>query len=168
MLRQLLGAASIARMQRPLTVIALLGALIGTGTFAHSQNRTISGRVVAYNSPLTCLNGNAYWAMIVRVENAAKKLSEFVRVNFSQPCNVSPTWLDSGAVRQYRLIREEYRDEILSEFFKCEPEHSENQSEPCAQVAAWKRVRGTEQEQLPYGSTVPSYRAADLPLVPVV
>jgi len=151
-----------------LVMFTFLVGLVCAASFVCAGTSAISGRIVAHNSPLTCLNGNAYWSVIVRIEKPTDVHSAFIRITFSQPCGVSPNWIESTAVRRYRLIRDKHSDEILTEFLKCEDQTADRMTRPCPSIQAWNRVRGMEQELLPYGMTLPSYRAADLPLVPLV
>src|SRR5580704_4537782 len=56
---------------------------------------SVSGRIVAYADPLTCLNGNAYWSMIIHVQDPSDPHSEFIQVSFSLPCGRAPEWLNA-------------------------------------------------------------------------
>ena len=126
----------------------------------------ITGRIVAYEKPLVCLNGNAYWLMLIHVQDQATDLSaRFVQVHFSLPCNESPQWLNrKPSVQKFRLIREQDADSVLKEFLTC----AADSGEKCPPVPMWRFVPGAESEKLPFGHLVPSYRSLDLPLVPVV
>ncbi len=151
-----------------------MGLLITT-SFAFSEPsskvETMAGRIVAYSNGLVCLNGNAYWSMLIHVqEHTTDSAAQFVEVRFSLPCNKSPEWLTRKSSRQkFRLTRTHDADSVLREFIDCSAESpSGNTPEPCAPVPMWKRVPSAEHEKLPFGQQVPSYRSVDLPLVPVV
>jgi hypothetical protein len=159
----------------PLVKASLLMGIVISSTLAFSESssnvETIAGRVVAYSSGLVCLNGNAYWSMLIHVqEHATDSAAEFVEVRFSLPCNKSPEWLThKSSVQKFRLTRTHDVDSVLREFLDCGAESSSGHTpEPCTPVPMWKRVPSTEHEKLPFGQPVPSYRSIDLPLVPVV
>ena len=131
-----------------------------------AQTQKIRGRVVAYADGLTCLNGNAYWSMLIRVPpNAVDAPGQFIQVRFSLPCKDTPKWLDrKSPVQKFHLKRERGTDSVLKEFLDC----ASDATEPCPKVPMWRLVPGTQKERLPFGHMVPSYRSVDLPLVPVV
>jgi len=137
---------------------------------ASEKTLRISGRIVAHNTPLACLNGNAYWSLIIRVHEPDDVGSDFVLVNFSQPCGTSPKWLDfQSTFKKFRLIRDKDRDEVLTEFWKCQEEAREKlPAKSCNTLPIWKKIPGAEEDKLPFGKLLPSYRSADLPLVPAV
>jgi hypothetical protein len=155
-------------MRHLLRVLAVLG-LVSTASMGFAETLTITGRIVAYQGVATCLNNNTYWSMIIRVQKPTGLHMRFLTVNFSQPCGISPKWLAAPSTAQrYRLIRDKERDAILNEFLNCEKTSNEAAKESCSPIPAWKRTPGEEDEILPYGTKLPSYRSADLPLVPVV
>lgn len=126
---------------------------------------------MAYSDGLACLNGNTYWSMLIRVQDHATYIpSQFVEVRFSLPCNTSPEWITrKPSLQKFRLTRDQDSDAVLKEFMDCRNESPSGQtSEPCPQIAMWKRVPGAEVDKLPFGQRVPSYRSVDLPLAPVV
>jgi hypothetical protein len=89
------NAAYNSTVSRPLPkVFLLMGILISTSlAFSEPSSRveTMAGRIVAYSDGLTCLNGNAYWSMLIHVQDHATNVpSQFVEVRFSLPCNKSP------------------------------------------------------------------------------
>jgi hypothetical protein len=131
---------------------------------------TMTGQIVAYSNGLACLNGNAYWSMLIHVQDHATDPSQFVEVRFSLPCNKSPEWITrKPPLQKFRLTRDQDSDSVLKEFMDCGAESpSGHTSQPCPQIAMWKRVPGAEVEKLPFGQRVPSYRSVDLPLAPVV
>lgn len=126
---------------------------------------------MAYSNGLVCLNGNAYWSMLIHVQgHATDSPSQFVEVRFSLPCNKSPEWLTrKSSLQKFRLMRTQDADSVLREFIDCDAESPSGQTpEPCSPMPMWKRVRAAEREKLPFGQRVPSYRSVDLSLVPVV
>jgi hypothetical protein len=114
-----------------------------------------SGRVVAYNNwfALTCLNGNAYYWVIVRLEHAGKT-EPYIVVHFSLPCGAPAKWLNDSSVKKFRVIRNPLSDTTLDK--------------PGTEREQWTHVPGTEGETLPFGVKIPGYDSADLPPRPVV
>ena len=151
-----------------------MGILVSTSyAFAEPSSKveTMAGRIVAYFDGLTCLNGNAYWSMLIHVQDHATDIpSQFVEVRFSLPCNKSPEWLTRKSSRQkFRLTRDRDSDSVLKEFVDCASDYPTGHTpESCSHVPMWRRVPNAEHEKLPFGQRVPSYRSVDLPLVPVV
>lgn len=148
------------------TAFLLVGILVSRDVVfstPSSEVETITGRIVAYSNNLVCLNGNAYWSMLIRVQDhAADVPSRFIEVRFSLPCKESPKWLThKPPLQNFRLRREQDADSVLKEFLDCAPE-------PCPRTPMWKRVPSAEHEKLPFGQLMPNYRSVDLPLVPVV
>jgi hypothetical protein len=136
-----------------------------------STIETMTGQVVAYSNGLACLNGNAYWSMLIHVQDRATDVpSQFVEVRFSLPCNKTPEWITrKPSLQKFRLTRDQDSDAVLKEFMDCSAESpGGHTSEPCPKIVMWKRVPGAEVEKLPFGQRVPSYLSVDLPLAPVV
>ncbi len=131
-----------------------------------AETLTVHGRVVAYSSIPTCLN--EYLSVIIRLERPADSASKYLRVFFSAPCGSPQGWVRSGAIHQFRLVRDEPSDQVLSEFLECQENSEKGTVSTCPASPAWIRVHGTEREPLPYGKTIPSYLAADLPVAPVL
>lgn len=120
---------------------------------------------MAYASSLVCLNGNAYWSMLIRARDQVKGTPPYLEVRFSLPCNESPKWLaGTQKPRGFRLKRLLDGSTLVEEFIKCAPESSE----PCQKVPAWKRVPGAEKDALPFGQKIPLYQSDDLPFAPVL
>lgn len=154
-------------MRRKLKRIAQFVFVLMT-SISPAETLTITARIVAYQGPMTCVNDNAYWSVILRVETPAKVSTRFLRVNFSQPCGRSPKWLGVPSTAQrYRLIRDKGRDAILDEFLSCEDVSKKGAGRSCPSIPTWKRTPG-EAGSLPYGAKLPSYRSANLPLAPAV
>lgn len=128
--------------------------------------QTIKGRIVAYSNDPMCLNGNAYWSMLILVQDNAPRTSpQYVAVRFSLVCKEFPKWLTrKPPIQNFRLKRDEVGDAVLKEFFECAAESSQH----CPKLPMWKRVPSAQHEKLPFGQTVPSYQSVDLPLAPVV
>jgi hypothetical protein len=160
---------------RPLAKVFLsMGILISTSlafSARSSKVETMAGQIVAYSGGLTCLNGNAYWSLLIQVPHHARDArSQFVEVRFSLPCNKSPEWLThKSSIQKFRLMRDQDSDSVLKEFMDCGPESpSGGAPRPCLQVPMWKRVPGAELAKLPFGQRVPGYLSVDLPVVPTV
>ena len=157
-------------VNRPLAIalssIAILTAVNVAFSEPSPKAETITGQVVAYADGLTCLNGNAYWSMLIHVhDHTTDATTRFVQVRFSLPCKETPQWLNrKSAVQKYRLKREQDADSVLKEFLECAPDSTQR----CPQMPMWSLVPGAQEEKLPFGQLVPSYISLDLPLVPVV
>ena len=169
------AAHTISTVRQPLAkVFLLIGILVTTSpAFPEPSSRIekLTGRIVAYSGGLTCLNGNAYWSMLIHVrEQAAAAPSQFVEVQFSLPCDKSPEWIThTSSLQQFRLRRSQTDDSVLKEFMDCRAESpSSHAPEPCSHLLIWRRIPGAEDEKLPFGQRVPSYRSVDLPLVPML
>jgi hypothetical protein len=127
------------------------------------SHETILGRVVAYSRPPACLNGNGYWSMIIRVQRSKDIRPEFIRVDFTLPCDKSPEWVSAkSSIQKFRLFRQKDCDAVLAEFM-----NSERKQDSLA-IPIWARPPGAEPDALPFGQGVPCYRSVDLPLAPVV
>lgn len=147
--------------------LVLLTALLGCVP-ALAKTQTISGQIVAYESALVCTNGNGYWWMAIHVEKPAEGGSEFIRVQFSQPCGITPKWLTlKASIQKFHLIRVKEFDAVLEEFLPVKDESNHDEKQKGA-LPRWKHVPGAEQEVLPFGHMVPSYRSRDLPLAPIL
>jgi hypothetical protein len=146
--------------------LVLLTALLAcVPALAKTQN--ISGRIVAYESELVCTNGNGYWWMAIRVEKPVEGGSEFIQVQFSQPCGITPKWLTSkSSIQKFHLIRVKEFDAVLEEFLPVKDESNHDEKQDWA-LPRWTHVPGAEQEALPFGHMVPGYRSKDLPLAPI-
>ena|ERR1017187_7922615 len=160
---------------RPVAKVFLsIGILISTSlAFSEPSSKveTVAGRIVAYSDGLMCLNGSAYWSMLIHVQDHAPDIpSEFVEVRFSLPCDKQPEWLNrKSPLRKFRLRRDQDANSALKEFMDCGPEPpSGGAREPCLHVPMWKHVPGAEPATLPFGQRVPSYLSVDLPLAPVL
>jgi hypothetical protein len=126
----------------------------------HSE--TVSGRVVAYSGAVACLNGNAYWSMVIRVQQPKKGDSRFIRVDFNLPCEKSPEWVSTKAsIQKFHLFRQKNCDAVLSGSVDEGPTQS-------PAMPMWKYTPGSEYESLPFGQAGPCYRSINLPLAPVV
>ena len=147
-------------------ILWLTGILVTSGlNFSETQPKaeTIRGRIVAYSNVKVCVDGNALWDMIVKIQDPSQKsASEFILVLFSLPCGEAPNWPrdKASSFQVFRLIREGKLDSILREFMDCKHE----QPPTNCQVPRWKRVRGVEDEELPFGQRLPSYRSVGVPL----
>jgi hypothetical protein len=149
-------------MRRVFLILCIACAYI-SGLPALSQHvETVSGRVVAYSGALTCLNGNGYWSMVIRVQEPKNSHFKFDRVDFSLPCGKSPEWVSTKpSIQKFHLFRQKNCDAILSGSVDKEP--TQNPTMPM-----WKYTTGAEHEPLPFGQIVPCYRSTDLPPAPVV
>jgi len=142
-----------------------------TGISVHSARAphplTITGRVFAYSGALTCLNGNGYWSVLIRVEQPKNLNSQLVRVDFSLPCDKSPEWVSTKpVVKSFRLVRDKNADAALLGCLleKCD----KNQQLQNQLLPIWRRPVGGNDKTLPFGEILPTYRSVDLPLAPVV
>jgi hypothetical protein len=95
---------------------ATVACLAFVNVFAESpRTETIPGRIVAFANGLTCLNGNAYWSMLVHVQDDKSVSSpKFIQVRFSLPCNEKPEWLNHKSfIQKFRLKRDAGADSVL-------------------------------------------------------
>ena len=156
------------------TFLGLLGIFcVGMSAFApsHAKVEIFTGRIVAYANPLTCLNGNAYWSMIIYVQERPRELSsEFIQVPFSLRCGEVPRMARrQSSFQKFRLIRVQESDSVLKEFMDCHGESSsDHAAQPCPPIPIWKHIPGEERHKLPFGQRVRCYHSADLPLAPLV
>jgi hypothetical protein len=147
----------------------MCASLASIETVSSVHRTTIAGRTIAYAKPLACLNGIAYWSMIIHVQRTKAVRVEFIRVNFSLPCGESSKWFSAKPTLQnFNLIRDKKSDEVLEEFMEFADESKKKGLKQDSSFTIWKRLPGTEQEKLPFGQVVPSYKSVDPPLQPVL
>jgi len=150
-------------MRSVLLGLCLTCASTCTWSTPRPRHETILGRVVAYSSFAACLNRNGYWSVIIRFQRAKDIRSEFIRVDFTLPCDKSPEWVSAKpSIQKFRLFRQKDCDAVLAEFM-----NSERKQDFLA-IPIWSRPPGAEQDTLPFGQVVPCYRSVDLPVAPVV
>jgi hypothetical protein len=149
-------------MRRVLFILCVTCAFISSLPALGQHHETVSGQVVAYSRALSCLNGNGYWSMVIRVQQPKSGQSKFIRVDFSLPCEKSPEWVSTKTtIQKFHLCRQKDCDVVLSG--SVDEEHTKNPTIPM-----WKYTPGTGHEALPFGQVLPCYRSINLPLVPVV
>ncbi len=149
-------------------LVTLLVVSLSTVGFARHKRQEVSGRIVAHDLGLSCLNGYAWRSVLIRLEKPRSSGSrvDYIRVNFSTRFDALPSWLDAQSrLRKFTLTRDEKRDEVLERFFKCVDEQAGETRETCV-VPMWKFVPGAQDEEqlLPFGKAIPSYQFPDLPL----
>jgi len=90
---------------------------------------------MAYADGLACLNGNAYWSMLIHVQDdTTPHPAKFIQVRFSLPCKETPQWLNrKSPVQKFRLKREQDAS-VLKEFAEYTHDRISRRS--------WKRRRG--------------------------
>ena len=142
------------------SILLILG-LVCTGVSGLSAPRprheTILGRVVAYSVFPDCLNGNGYWALIIRVERPKDVRSEFIRVDFTLPCRARPEWLvATPPIQSFNLLRQKDCEAVPVGSAGREPRQNPN-------MPPWEYLRGTEPHVLPSGQVVHCYRPFDAP-----
>ena len=154
-------------MRAVLRLVFLMG-VVSAASITWAETIKVSALVVAYGTLPSCINGNAYWSLILQVEAPNQLRGKFVQVNFSQPCGISPKVLNANSrILPYRLIRDKTRDAVLEEFINCEDTTAKDGSpEPCPRIPAWRRPSEADNKGLPFGTKIPAYRDTDLPLVP--
>jgi hypothetical protein len=149
-------------MRNILQVPCLILASIFSCSAASPPHETISGRVIAYSSPLACLNGNGDWSMVIRAQRTKDIPWEYIRVNFTLPCGRSPEWVSSKPlVQKFRLLRQKDCDATLAGSVDNGPKEG-------LALPIWKYPPGAEHDALPFSRVLPCYRSVDLPLIPVV
>lgn len=156
-------------MARTLSYTFLVWACLQSLSASSAHPKLVSGKIIAYAGPLACLNGNAYWSMIIHVRTPKDIRAPLIRVNFSLPCNESPKWLSAKpSLQRFRLVRDKNSDAVLEEFMGSVDQKTGKTTKQDPSFPIWKHLPGTEQEKLPFGKIVPSYRSVDLPLEPVL
>ena len=146
-----------------LTSISGLAGVLVPGMSA--QHETILARVVAYEAPLACINGNGYWSMLLQRDRYTGAASAFLRVDFSVPCGKRTDLISAGAsYRTYDLIRELSCDAKLNDFVQLKDE----QTNHVAELPRWRRPAGTGNTKLPFGEVVPCYRWPKWPPRPAI
>jgi len=149
-------------MRSALLILLFTCASTSISSAPNPRHETIVGRVVAYSGSPACLNGNGYWAIVIRAQRPKDIHSEYIRVDFTLPCDKSPEWVSTKpSVQKFRLYRRKDCDAVLEE--SIDEEHKRDSAVPI-----WKYTSGADQETLPFGQVVPCYRSVDLPLAPAV
>jgi hypothetical protein len=141
-------------MRRVLFILCVTYAYISGLPVLGQHYDPVSGRVVAYSGALTCLNGNGYWSMVIRIQKPENGHPKFIRVDFSLPCEKSPEWSTKPAIQKFHLFRQKDGDAVLARSVDEEP--TQNPTMPM-----WKYTTGTEHEALPFGQAVPCYRSIE-------
>jgi len=150
-------------MRSVLLILCFTCASISSLSTPRPRHETILGRVVAYSTFPACLNGNGYWSMVIRVQRPKDIRSNFIRVDFSLPCDKSPEWVSARpSLQKFRLYRQKDCDAVLLEFM------DEEAKQQHLAIPIWKYLPGAEHDTLPFGQVVPCYRSVDLPLIPVI
>jgi hypothetical protein len=156
---------SALRLEPMRTVLLILCFIVASTTTTSASNlrrETVVGRVVAYSSSPACLNGNGCWSMVIRVQRSNGNRSEFIRVDFSLPCDKSPEWVTAKpSIQKFRLLRQKDCDAVLEKSMDTEPKE-------LSVSPIWRHPPGEELDSLPFGEVIPCYRSIDLPLIPVV
>lgn len=149
-------------MRTVLLILCITCASYSTSSAPRAKRETIAGQIVAYLIPPACLNGNAYWSVLIRVRRPKDMTSELIRVDFSLPCDKSADWISAKpSIQKFRLFRQKDCDRALEGLISEKP----NQS---LALPIWLYPSDAEQVTLPFGQVVPCYRSVDLPLAPVV
>jgi hypothetical protein len=156
------------RVAKPLLVLCALCAT-AESLPAAARPEVISGRVVAFSGALLCMNGNGYWSTLIRVQHPKDSSAEFIRVDFSLPCEESPRWFPTEPlVQKFRLIRDKQSDSVLQELMGSEDVTTGKKFDADPSLPIWKCLPGAENEKLPFGQMVQGYRSKDWPLMPVL
>jgi len=154
---------------RIVLILCLTAASLSASSARSEKVERLSGLIVAYTDTPMCLNGNAYWAMIIRVQPNRNATAEFIEVDFSLPCDKSPEWLlTRQAVRKFRLVRQKGCDSELTEFNLVLDQPSGGKPIPYPDWPVWDHPPGAADVKLPYGRVLRCYRSLDLPLAPVL
>jgi hypothetical protein len=141
-------------------VLLFLCSLSSAGAAPKPRSETLTGRVVAYSPPHTCINGNGYWSAAIQLSRA-KDRAEFVRVELSLACGKNLEWIsDKPFTRRFRLIRNKDCDAVMETSVPIEPGDQ--------RLPLWKAVGGAEDVALPFGKTIRCYHSVDFPLAPVL
>lgn len=144
-------------MRTVLLVLCITLAGVPTVSASKRHYETMSGWIVAYSRGLTCINGNASWSMLIRVQRPKDKSPEFVQVPLSVPCDApAPMWLPEKPelTRFGRLFRMKSHDAVLQEYI---PLIDTATGKPSQAMPIWRYAPGMENEKLPFGQVVPYY-----------
>jgi len=172
----------LGRTLQPMRCVLILLCLTATGVSALSAPRhkteKITGRVVAYSTGQSCLNGNGYWSMVIHTQPDKHQPPEFLRIDFSLPCSKTPDFASSAPpVQTFHLIRRRDCDAKLEGTMATDEKLLAIDKRSTAEangikeiliLPLWSRPPGMGSFPLPFGQIVPCYRSLDLPLVPVL
>jgi len=127
-----------------------------------------SGRVIAYTGISSCLNGNSYWSMVIRIEPHKKTPANYVTVDFSLPCEKPlKSVLVNSSIQKFHLIRQRERDSVLEESIDfLQQESAEEKPVLISKIPRWTYLPGNEHFTLPFGKVLPCYYSVELPEVP--
>jgi hypothetical protein len=146
-------------MRSVLLLLCFVCADISALSAPRPRHETILGRVVAYSIFPACLNGNGYWALVIRVQRPKDRPEEFIRIDFTLPCNARPDWLvATQPIQKFRLFRQKDCDAELVR-------STDDVSKQEPNMLHWEYLRGVEPHTLPFGQVVPCYRPVDQPVL---
>jgi hypothetical protein len=144
-------------MRRVLIILGLVCTGISGLSARPPKDEIILGRVVAYSNSPACLNGNGYWALIIRVQRPKDVPSGFIRVDFTLPCRTKPGWLvATPPIQKFNLFRQKDCEAVPAGSEAEEPKQKPN-------MRHWEYLRGIELQTLPSGQVVHCYRPVDAP-----
>jgi hypothetical protein len=153
-------------------LLSLCITFVGVLAFSAPRQKVevISGRIIAYSAIPLCLNGNAYWSMVIRSEPSSETPARFVQIDFSYPRKESPqSVLGNSSIQKFHLIRQQKLDSALEETIEISQQESAGgKPAPTSKIARWIYLQGTESFELPFGEVLPRYQSTDLPHAPVL
>lgn len=152
-------------LARALSVILFCALSVASSVAERAGKKVnIEGYVVAFSSLPVCLNGNAYWSAMVRVAQPETTAAQFLLIEFSLPCDMTPKWLKAEGVQRFRLTRSKEDDSVLKEYLGCVNVDDRREQPAC--IPMWTYVSEGAKSQLPFGQVVPAFHSADFPPKP--
>jgi hypothetical protein len=147
----------------PLFVCIMLSSVLGNHVSGQATTVKLEGVVVAHDQKLIsnlCFDGVCDGSLIVRLSNTKESKATYVLIDFSYSVRKPPYGsLDVKKKFEFTVLRTEYNDRPLREFFPRRPRLVEGSiKEDDSTVPMWRFVRGAENEKLPYGEVIPSYK----------
>jgi hypothetical protein len=137
-------------------------AISGKAATPTQPSEKLIGTIVAYQRDLVahmCFDSICGGSFIVRLDRSKPALPEYARIDFAYADNTSPyEGLNANRRRQFIVTRSQEYDSVLKRSFDLAVEGSKQKTD--SDIPMWILVRGAENEALPYGTLVPSYRMA--------
>lgn len=131
---------------------------------AQGKTEKIKGTVIAADAPMVCVwHPCAVW-LIVKTE--VKKQTKYVRIDveyfpvLSLPARGFPTELTKSSKRwKFKAVRDVNKDEFLVEWVKVTDKDG-NVVDDMSFESSWQLLPGAENEKLPFGEILPTYRVS--------
>ena len=150
-----------------LIAVIILGAV--SQLYAEPK-KTFSANAIAFSTSGICLNGNVYADILI--ERTVQKLKEpkFLVIRTSVPCAQWQAWLISlNSCNQFNVFHSKATVTKIQEYetvIDATPEQSDGIE--TIKIPIWIKLPNYELFQIPYGTSVLTYKSADWPVVPVL